>query len=141
MRERWMAALVALAASALVAAVIAVHPAWTVPFDARPLLAFDGARVPAFLRSLAVLAGLNLAAWAAGTAVHRLLGGHVASPLDALTRLALGLLALSDLVLALAALHQLRRGVLLVLLLWLAAAGLALLVRRWPRGAIPRVPL
>ena len=141
-RDSAAAWVTAAASAVLVGAVVLTRSAaGSVPFDPSPLLAFDAAKVPAFLRSLAVLAGMNLAAWAVGGVVQRVLGSAgESSLLDPLRRLALGFLALADVVLLLAALHLLRRGLLLVLLLWLAAAGLASLVRRaWT--ARPRIAL
>jgi hypothetical protein len=146
-RERAWAAVLAAGAAALVAGVVITYPAaGGLPFDLRPLLAFDAARVPAFLRSLAVLLALNLAAWAAGGLLQRLLGAAGGwSVLDAARRLALGFLVLADLVLLLAALHLLQRTLLLVVLLWLAAAGLVVLLWQWrlsrPRVSLHRRPL
>lgn len=143
-RERAAAAALALAAATLVAAVAATQPAASVPFDLRPLLAFDAGKLPAFLRSLAVLAGINLAAWAAGGLAQRIVGTPGAwRVMDGLRRLGLGFLLLADLVLLLAALRLLRRGFLLVVVLWLAAAGVAALVWRArrsgaPAGVVPR---
>jgi hypothetical protein len=124
----------------LVAAVAFTYPAaGGMPWDLQPLLAFDPGRVAAFLRSLAVLLAVNLAAWAAGGPLQRVLGVAGGwSVLDVVRRLALGLFAVAYLVLALAALHLLHRTLLLVLLIWLALAGLVALVWR-ARAGVPRV--
>jgi hypothetical protein len=137
------AAALALLGAALVAAAAVTYPAaGGMPFEPRPLLAFDAGRVPAFLRSLAVVGAVNLAAWAAGGLLQRALrvAGGGWSVLEVVRRLALGFVVLADLVLLLAALHLLHRTVLLVLLLWLAAGGLAALVGR-ARADRPRVAL
>ena len=132
----------AAAAAVLVAAVALTYPATGgMPFDLHPLLGFDAARVPAFLRSLAVVLAIDLAAWAVGGLLERALGAAGGwSVLDVARRLALGFLVLADLVLLLAALHLLHRTLLLVLLLWLAAGGLAALAWK-ARATRPRVVL
>lgn len=132
LRERAWALAVLAGGSALVAAVVATHSAsGGLAPSARPLLGFDAAKVPAFARALGVLAALDLAAWFAGGLVRRLLRVErsAGAVLEGVRRLALGFLALADLVLLLAALHLLRRALLMVLLFWLAVAGLVQLVR------------
>ncbi len=133
-RERALAWALFAVSALLVAAVALSHPATGgMPFDA--------SKLPALLRSLAVLAGVNLAAWVAGGVWQRLLAlSHEHSLLDAVRRLALGFLVLADVVLLLAALHLLRRGLLLVALIWLAVAGLVEVAWR-ARAARPRVVL
>jgi hypothetical protein len=138
------AAVVALAAAGLVAAVAYRHRD-ALPFEPGLLLAFDATRVPKVLRALGLLAAFNLAAWAAGGAVARLLraSGAAWPLLNAVQRLGLGLVALSYAVLGMAALHALYRPLLAGMLGVLALAGAAQIARlalrrTWPRPRMPR---
>lgn len=141
-RERVWATALATAGAVLVAAVAVRHPAAQgMRFEPSLLLAFDPSKLPPMLRSLAVLAAMNLAAWAAGGALRRILGGLDTRPvLDAVRRLALGFLVLADLVLMMTALRLLHGALLATLLLALATAGavaLARSARAWSPLASP----
>jgi hypothetical protein len=134
---------ITLGGAALLGAVVLRYPAGGgVPWSPGLLLAFDAAKVPAFLRALLVLLALNLAAWPCGGLVYRLLGGPAGHHpgLDALRRLALGLLVLADLFLLLAALHLLHVPLLLALGGGLAVvgAGQAALALRGRALPLPR---
>jgi hypothetical protein len=127
-------------AAALVTASLVSHPE-ALPLRPGLLLAFDPGRLPAVLRSLALLAAFNLAAWAAGGAAGRLVrvapGGGVVC---GIRRLALGLLAIAYTVLLLAALHALWTPLLAALLAGLALAGALGVARDWPRRTRVRWP-
>ena len=125
---------ITLAGAALVGVVVLRYPAGGgVPWSPGLLLAFDPAKAPAFLRSLAVLAALNLAAWPCGGVLVGLLGGpeRRQPALDALRRLALGLLVLANTFLLLAALHLLQRTLLQALVGALAVTGAVQAGRAW----------
>jgi hypothetical protein len=121
----------------MVAAAVARYPPDpTLSFDLGLFTWPDRAKVAALVASCAGLLGLDLAAYALGRTVHRWLrpAPPSISGLVPLERMALGLLVLANLALALAAMHQVGRGLILGLVLCLAIGG-AILAARDLRGA------
>jgi dolichyl-phosphate-mannose-protein mannosyltransferase len=130
-------AAVGLAGAAMVlAAVVRYPPDPALSFDLALFTWPERAKLAAVFASCAGLAGLDLAAYAAGWTIHRWLRPHPPSTsrVVLLERMGLGLLALAYLALALAAARQLQRSMIVGVVLALALAG-ALLSARDLRGA------
>jgi hypothetical protein len=123
------------AGAVLVAAAIARYPPDPSLAAYPGLSGPEGGKAAAMLRDGAALLAIDLAAYAVGRALHRLLRpGAAPSLMSVLERLALGVLGLSWVALGLAALHALQLPVIAGVVGIAAAAGAALVLRD-ARGA------
>ena len=135
MRRVFVAAL----SAAMVAAAIARYPPDPALRFAPGLIgAPQAGKLAAVLATCGGLVVLDLAAYAAGRALHRRLRpGGAASLVALIERMALGFLVLAYAALALAAAHALLRPLILVGLIGLAAWGAAMAVRDGHRAWVP----
>jgi hypothetical protein len=115
------------------AAVVRYPPEETLRFDAGLFTRPEATKVAAILATAVGLLGLNLAAYALGRPLHRWVRPGPSSPagLALLETMGLGLLALADLVLALAAARVVHRPLIIGLVVALAIVGGVLAARDW----------